>query len=139
MSVKSRFIAGLAVCARRSASLAAAQAVQRPPRPLRRAAHVSGAVEAWGRFGGGGGRGRVTGDAEGHRHGRRRRPGAHAADDRRRHPGDVRQISTSNSDGYALTRNGAVYAWGAGGQGELGDGAPAPVSLSAVRVRFPPG
>lgn len=105
---------------------------------LRRAAHVTGAVEAWGRFGGGGGRSRLRVMPKGTGIGAgvgpvRTRPtivgGIH---------GTVRQISTSNSDGYALTRSGAVYAWGAGGQGELGDGAPMPLSLRAVRVRFPP-
>jgi alpha-tubulin suppressor-like RCC1 family protein len=54
-------------------------------------------------------------------------------------PGDVVQVATSNSDGYALTTNGSVWAWGAGGLGELGDGArPRFVGLP-VEVRFPPG
>ncbi|HLI61526.1 MAG TPA: hypothetical protein VKV21_17865 [Solirubrobacteraceae bacterium] len=121
-------------------ALAGCGAARRPSAPsLRRAAHVAGAVEAWGRFGGGGGRSRVrvmpkgTGMGAGVGPVRTRPtivPGIHGA---------VRQISTSNSDGYALTRAGAVYAWGAGGQGELGDGAPLTLSLTAVRVRFPPG
>jgi len=53
--------------------------------------------------------------------------------------GTVRQVSTSNSDGYALTTTGAVYAWGAGAQGELGDGSSTTVSLTAIRVHFPAG
>lgn len=53
--------------------------------------------------------------------------------------GTVRQVATSNSDGYALTTAGRVYAWGAGAQGELGDGASPTLSTSAVRVRFPAG
>lgn len=108
---------------------------------LRRTAHVAGVVEAWGRYGGAGDRGRVVAMPTGPNGGQaggvgtvRTRPtvvtGIH---------GVVRRISTSNSDGYALTRSGAVYAWGAGGQGELGDGATPSVSESAVRVRFPRG
>ncbi|MGH2909568.1 MAG: RCC1 domain-containing protein, partial [Solirubrobacteraceae bacterium] len=102
--------------------------------------HLEGAVEAWGHFGGAGNRGRVsampkgTGGAGAGVGTVRTRPtlvtGIH---------GVVRQISTSNSDGYALTRSGAVYAWGAGGQGELGDGGTAQFSQSAVRVHFPAG
>jgi len=53
--------------------------------------------------------------------------------------GQVIQVATSNSDGYALTRSGAVYAWGAGGYGELGDGRRPVFSGRAVRVRFPAG
>lgn len=106
---------------------------------LQRAARVAGVVEAWGRFGGGGGRSRLRVMPKG------TGIGAGVGPVRTRPTivggvrGTVRQISTSNSDGYALTRTGAVYAWGAGGQGELGDGATAPVSLNAVRVRFPSG
>ncbi len=53
--------------------------------------------------------------------------------------GQIVQIATSNSDSYALTRSGAVYAWGPGGQGELGDGVRVRYSPVAVRVRFPAG
>ena len=53
--------------------------------------------------------------------------------------GPVRQVATSNSDGYALTTKGHVYAWGAGAQGELGNGTTPALSRSAVRVRFPAG
>ena len=35
--------------------------------------------------------------------------------------GTVRQVASSNSDGYGLTTTGRVYAWGAGAQGELGE------------------
>jgi len=53
--------------------------------------------------------------------------------------GTVRQVATSNSDGYGLTTTGRVYAWGAGAQGELGDGTAPTLSRRAVRVRFPAG
>ena len=53
--------------------------------------------------------------------------------------GTIVQIATSNSDSYALTAGGAVYAWGAGAQGELGNGTLPQVSMHAVRVDLPPG
>ena len=53
--------------------------------------------------------------------------------------GTVTQVATSNSDGYALTARGAVYAWGAGSQGELGDGTKPALTRRAVRVRLPAG
>jgi alpha-tubulin suppressor-like RCC1 family protein len=53
--------------------------------------------------------------------------------------GKVVQIATSNSDGYALTSNGAVWAWGVDNFGELGDGTTSPYSTQAVRVSFPAG
>ena len=53
--------------------------------------------------------------------------------------GDVVQIATSNSDSYALTSTGQVWAWGVASYGELGDGQTAPYSTRAVRVDFPPG
>ena len=52
---------------------------------------------------------------------------------------DVVQIATSNSDSYALTSTGQVWAWGVASYGELGDGQTAPYSTRAVRVDFPPG
>jgi alpha-tubulin suppressor-like RCC1 family protein len=51
--------------------------------------------------------------------------------------GRVIQVATSNSDGYALTARGAVYAWGAGRHGELGDGRSPLYAMKAVRVEFP--
>jgi alpha-tubulin suppressor-like RCC1 family protein len=138
MSVK-RSVPILLACAVGSAVAGCGAARQPSATSLQRAAHVSGAVEAWGRFGGGGGRGRVRVMPRG------TGLGAGVGPVRTRPTivggirGVVRQISTSNSDGYALTRSGAVYAWGAGGQGELGDGTPVPLSLNAVRVRFPVG
>jgi alpha-tubulin suppressor-like RCC1 family protein len=54
-------------------------------------------------------------------------------------PGPVAQIATSNSTEYALLTNGALYAWGLGGQGELGDGKRADSFTKPVRVRFPKG
>lgn len=53
--------------------------------------------------------------------------------------GEVVQIATSNSDGYALTSTGHVYAWGVASYGELGDGHLTPYSTEAVRVDFPFG
>jgi alpha-tubulin suppressor-like RCC1 family protein len=49
------------------------------------------------------------------------------------------QIATSNSDGYALTSNGAVWAWGVASYGELGNGEHPAYSTRAVRVEFPAG
>jgi alpha-tubulin suppressor-like RCC1 family protein len=53
--------------------------------------------------------------------------------------GQVVQIATSNSDGYALTASGTVWAWGVASYGELGDGKTSPYSTTAVRVEFPAG
>ncbi len=53
--------------------------------------------------------------------------------------GTVVQIATSNSDGYALTSAGTVWAWGVGTFGELGDGSTSASVTRAVRVSFPAG
>jgi alpha-tubulin suppressor-like RCC1 family protein len=53
--------------------------------------------------------------------------------------GQVVQIATSNSDGYALTSNGAVWAWGVASYGELGNGEHPAYSTRAVKVEFPSG
>jgi alpha-tubulin suppressor-like RCC1 family protein len=53
--------------------------------------------------------------------------------------GTVVEVASSNSDGYALTSTGAVYAWGAGRNGELGNGTRVRASQDAVRVDFPAG
>ena len=53
--------------------------------------------------------------------------------------GKVTQIATSNSDGYALTSTGAVYAWGVNSYGELGDGQLTPYETRAVKVELPRG
>lgn len=53
--------------------------------------------------------------------------------------GRVVQIATSNSDGYALTSTGAVYAWGVNSYGELGDGRLTPYETKAKKVDFPAG
>ncbi len=53
--------------------------------------------------------------------------------------GQVVQIATSNSDGYALTSSGAVWAWGVASYGELGNGQQPAYSTRAVKVEFPAG
>lgn len=53
--------------------------------------------------------------------------------------GTVVQIATSNSDTYALTSNGTVWAYGLGGSGQLGNGSKAFYASTAVKVRFPAG
>jgi alpha-tubulin suppressor-like RCC1 family protein len=53
--------------------------------------------------------------------------------------GQVVQIATSNSDGYALTSSGAVWAWGVASYGELGNGEHPAYSTRAVKVEFPSG
>jgi len=53
--------------------------------------------------------------------------------------GRVVQVATSNSDGYALTSNGAVWAWGVASYGELGNGAHPAYSTRAVKVEIPAG
>jgi alpha-tubulin suppressor-like RCC1 family protein len=53
--------------------------------------------------------------------------------------GDVVQIATSNSDTYALTSSGTVWAWGVGSNGELGNGSTPLYRPSAVKVEFPQG
>jgi alpha-tubulin suppressor-like RCC1 family protein len=53
--------------------------------------------------------------------------------------GTVVQIATSNAATYALTSDGSVWAWGAGSQGELGNGSTAAVASTAVKVQFRAG
>jgi alpha-tubulin suppressor-like RCC1 family protein len=53
--------------------------------------------------------------------------------------GRVVQIATSNSDGYALTSSGSVWAWGVASYGELGNGTHPAYSTRAVKVDFPAG
>ncbi len=53
--------------------------------------------------------------------------------------GRVVQIASSNSDGYALTSAGTVWAWGAGANGELGNGTTPEDVTTAARVDFPAG
>ncbi len=53
--------------------------------------------------------------------------------------GIVVQIATSNSDTYALTSAGTVWAWGVGTNGELGNGSRVSFASRAVRVDFPVG
>ena len=54
-------------------------------------------------------------------------------------PGAVEQVATSNSTEYALLTNGTVYAWGQGGEGELGNGGTANSFDQPVQVSFPSG
>ena len=53
--------------------------------------------------------------------------------------GRVTEIATSNSDGYALTTAGAVFAWGVNSYGELGDGTLTSYETRAEEVKFPAG
>jgi alpha-tubulin suppressor-like RCC1 family protein len=53
--------------------------------------------------------------------------------------GKVVQIATSNSDGYALTSSGTVWAWGVDNYGELGNGTTTLDRTQAVQVSFPAG
>jgi len=53
--------------------------------------------------------------------------------------GTVVQIATSNSDSYALTSAGTVFAWGVGSSGQLGDGSTIDFMSVAVKVKFPAG
>ena len=53
--------------------------------------------------------------------------------------GKVVQIATSNSDGYARTSTGEVFAWGVNSYAELGDGQETPYQTRAVKVDFPAG
>jgi len=50
--------------------------------------------------------------------------------------GEVGQIATSNSGGYALTSSGSVWAWGVSSYGELGDGTTVAYDTRAVKVAF---
>jgi alpha-tubulin suppressor-like RCC1 family protein len=55
-------------------------------------------------------------------------------------PGTIKQLVTTNSDTYALTSSGQVYAFGSDRSGELGDGTTqSGWQESPVRVRFPAG
>jgi alpha-tubulin suppressor-like RCC1 family protein len=54
-------------------------------------------------------------------------------------PSDVEQVASSNSDNYALLKNGTVMAWGLGSDGELGDGGTSDSLTTPVEVHFPAG
>jgi alpha-tubulin suppressor-like RCC1 family protein len=54
-------------------------------------------------------------------------------------PGDVKQVASSNSNGYALLTNGTVMAWGLGSNGELGNGGTSDALTTPVQVHFPAG
>jgi alpha-tubulin suppressor-like RCC1 family protein len=54
-------------------------------------------------------------------------------------PGTVKEVGSSNSTEYALLTNGQLYAWGLGGQGELGNGLLGSSFTTAVHVLFPAG
>ena len=85
---------------------------------------VTGVVEHWGTFFGG---------AKGVNYDTRAAPVAVTL------PGPIAQIATSNSTEYALLTNGALYAWGLGAQGELGNGKRLNSFTRPVRVPFPKG
>jgi alpha-tubulin suppressor-like RCC1 family protein len=54
-------------------------------------------------------------------------------------PGTVKQVGSSNSSEYALLTNGTLWAWGLGGQGELGNGLLTSSFTRPVQVVFPAG
>jgi alpha-tubulin suppressor-like RCC1 family protein len=54
-------------------------------------------------------------------------------------PAPVAQVASSNSTEYALLTNGAVYAWGVGTDGQLGNGGTANSLNAPVQVKFPAG
>jgi alpha-tubulin suppressor-like RCC1 family protein len=54
-------------------------------------------------------------------------------------PAPVTEVSSSNSTEYALLTNGAVYAFGLGAEGELGNGGTANSLDVPVQVKFPAG
>ncbi|HEY1920446.1 MAG TPA: hypothetical protein VGH27_33165 [Streptosporangiaceae bacterium] len=54
-------------------------------------------------------------------------------------PAPIAEIGTNNSAQYALLTNGTVWAWGTGGDGQLGDGETSNSFSAAVQVRFPGG
>lgn len=53
--------------------------------------------------------------------------------------GTVTQIATSNSNTYALTSTGTLWAWGVGSNGELGNGRTPLYTRTAVKVLVPKG
>jgi alpha-tubulin suppressor-like RCC1 family protein len=54
-------------------------------------------------------------------------------------PGTVAEVGSSNAAEYALLTDGSLWAWGLGGQGELGNGLLTSSFTQPVRVAFPPG
>jgi alpha-tubulin suppressor-like RCC1 family protein len=87
-----------------------------------RTAAASGTIEHWGAFAG-----------DGDQTDKKLSPTALGI------PGSITQVSSSNDAQYALLANGTVYAWGQGGDGELGDGNTVNSFTKAVRVTFPTG
>ena len=83
-----------------------------------------GTIEHWGTFGGAG----VRGEGDTHLS-----PVAVTV------PGPIAEVGTSNSTEYALLTSGALYAWGVGTRGELGNGGTGNSFTTAVQVKFPAG
>jgi alpha-tubulin suppressor-like RCC1 family protein len=54
-------------------------------------------------------------------------------------PAPVVEVGTSNTTSYALLNNGALYAWGNGGSGQLGNGTTKNYTATPVKVKFPAG
>jgi alpha-tubulin suppressor-like RCC1 family protein len=54
-------------------------------------------------------------------------------------PGAIRQVGSSNSSEYALLTDGTLWAWGLGGEGELGNGLLTSSFTQPVQVAFPAG
>jgi alpha-tubulin suppressor-like RCC1 family protein len=53
--------------------------------------------------------------------------------------GTVVQLSSSNSDSYALTSTGEVWAWGLNNDDQLGRTSPADAFTSPLQIKFPAG
>jgi alpha-tubulin suppressor-like RCC1 family protein len=54
-------------------------------------------------------------------------------------PGPVAEVGSSNSSEYALLKDGRLYAWGLGNDGQLGNGKQRDSFRQAVQVSFPAG
>ncbi len=150
MRARSSSLLGLAGCA--AAALLTGSGSSQPPSATHRSHHATGAtvtlaasrssvVFQWGQFGGG-----PRLDLGLHRAHPALAGSPNGVGPVRWSPtvvrglhGTVVQVATSNSDSYALTASGAVYAWGAGSQGELGNGTRRRLSVRAVRVHLPAG
>jgi alpha-tubulin suppressor-like RCC1 family protein len=123
VQLRKSLIAGAALSAACAFTVAAGHTpAQASARPTARTLPTSGTIEHWGM---------VAGDGD--QLDRNLTPSALDI------PGPIVQVSSSNDAQYALLANGTVYAWGQGGDGELGDGQKVDSFTRAVQVAFPAG